>query len=178
MVPGIERDEGPLDVRVSDAERDAVVDILRRQTSAGRLSLGEFEERLEEIYGSRTRRDLERALRELPVEPPPLAVDERGDTGVGAISESDLRRRYRVRVRNDLAGFVGPNFVCHFIWFMGPMEYWWPGWVLMGTGVGFVATLIRGFDPEKERSALAAERRKQRMTEIEAHHARSRPPAP
>lgn len=174
MAEGVEPDQGALEIRVSDAEREVVVDLLRRQASAGRLTLGEFEERLEEVYGSRTRRDLERALRELPVEPPPALSGPAGRSS-GGITDADLRRRYRLRVRKDLAEFVAPNFVCNTIWFMGDMGYWWPGWVLLGTGVGLITTAIRGFDPEKERSALAAERRKQRMAEIEARHGREGP---
>ena len=175
MADAVDPDDGSLDLRVSDAERNEVVDLLRRQTSAGRLTLGEFEDRLEEVYGARTRRELERALRELPVEPPALAPGERDDSRAGAISDADLRGRYRVRLRKELADFVAPNFVCNMIWFIGDGSYWWPGWVLMGTGVGLVATLVRGFDAEKERTALAAERRRQSMVEIEARHSRDDP---
>jgi hypothetical protein len=159
------------EMRISNDERDAVVELLRDQTSVGRLTLGEFEERLEEVYGARTASQLRHALRELPVEPPALvqAVTPRGSTP-GPISEADLRRRYRVRLRNEAAGFVAPNFVCNTIWLLGGSGYWWPGWVLMGTGVGLVSMVVRGFDPEKERTELVAERRKQGIAEIEARH--------
>ena len=39
-------------VRVSDEERQAVVDVLREQTAAGRLTLSEFEERLDEVLAA------------------------------------------------------------------------------------------------------------------------------
>lgn len=166
-----EADDAALDLRVSDAERQAVVDLLRHQTSAGRLTLSEFEERLDEVYRARTGRELRLPLRELPVEPPqfPLAVARPGRSPED-ISDDELRRRYRLRMRNDLAGFMIPNFVCNAIWLMGDGGYWWPGWVLMGTGAGVIGSLFRGFDPEKERAALAAERRTQAMAEIEARH--------
>ena len=60
-----------------------------------------------------------------------------------------------------------PNFVCNAIFFIGDMNYWWPGWVLLGTGVGIVNTLARGFDPDAERAKLAAEQRARAMAEIE-----------
>ena len=55
--------------RVSQAERDAVVAQLSKHTGEGRLTLAEFEVRVEEAYASVTRADLDRALRELPREP-------------------------------------------------------------------------------------------------------------
>jgi hypothetical protein len=157
-------------VRVSDAERQAVVDVLREQTTAGRLTLAEFEERLDEVYRSKIDADLRDALRELPVEPPKPAVVPTATTGATSpdtITEADLRRRYRVRLRNDVSGFIVPNFVCNLIWAIGDHGYWWPGWVLAATGAGLLGTLIGGFDPEKERARLVVERREQGMTEIE-----------
>ena len=58
-----------LELRVSDAERDEVIGVLREQTSAGRLTLEEFEERLGEVYEARTAGALRHVLRELPVQP-------------------------------------------------------------------------------------------------------------
>src|SRR5262245_46361550 len=56
-------------VRVSQAERDAVVAQLSKHTGEGRLTLAEFETRVEETYAAVTRADLDHALRELPREP-------------------------------------------------------------------------------------------------------------
>jgi hypothetical protein len=53
-------------VRVSQADRDAVVAQLSRHTGEGRLTLAEFEERVEEAYAASTRAELSEALRELP----------------------------------------------------------------------------------------------------------------
>jgi hypothetical protein len=94
----------------------------------------------------------------------------RSDGSELPIAEGDLRRRYRLRLRNEAAGLFVPNFVCNFIWLMTGAGYWWPGWVLMGTSIGLISTLVRGFDPEKERAALAARRRKQATAEIEGRH--------
>lgn len=59
--------------RVSDAERELVVDRLRAACGDGRLSLEEFTDRVGEVYQSRTTGDLERLTGDLPAvpEPPP-----------------------------------------------------------------------------------------------------------
>jgi hypothetical protein len=152
-------------IRVSDAERQVVVDVLREQTTAGRLTLAEFEERLDEVYRSKTDAELRDALRELPVEPP-VPVVPRGPAP-DEVTDADLRERYRTRMRKELSGFVVPNFVCNMIWVLGDHGYWWPGWVLLGTGAGVLGTVIGGFDREKERAKLVAERRAIAMAEIE-----------
>src|SRR5689334_8368325 len=54
------------DVRVSDAEREDVVQQLSRHTGDGRLTIDEFEERVEQAYASKTRRELDATLRGLP----------------------------------------------------------------------------------------------------------------
>lgn len=54
-------------LRVSDAERDRVVEVLKQHTADGRLTLDEFEARVEEALSARTGTDLRAVLRELPV---------------------------------------------------------------------------------------------------------------
>ena len=57
------------DLRVSDADRQVVVDNLRRHTTEGRLTLEEFEERVDEALRARTDAELRVAMRELPSSP-------------------------------------------------------------------------------------------------------------
>jgi hypothetical protein len=54
------------DLRVSDAERNEVVEVLERHTADGRLTLDEFEARIEETLSARTGSELRATLRELP----------------------------------------------------------------------------------------------------------------
>ena len=54
------------DFRVSDRERQDVIDQLRHHTGEGRLTLDEFESRLDEVLQARTSSDLQKTLRELP----------------------------------------------------------------------------------------------------------------
>ena len=57
---------GAGNLRVSDAERNRVVDVLKRHTADGRLTLDEFEARVEETLSARTGTELRAVLRELP----------------------------------------------------------------------------------------------------------------
>lgn len=56
----------PANVRVSDADRQDTIDQLRHHTADGRLTLEEFEARVEEALAARTGRDLEAVMRDLP----------------------------------------------------------------------------------------------------------------
>lgn len=61
---------GPIgDFRISDADRNEVIERLRRHTSEGRLTLDEFESRLAEVHAAKTGDELRYALRELPAAP-------------------------------------------------------------------------------------------------------------
>jgi hypothetical protein len=64
------RRSGPRDrrLRVGTAERDAVAAILRREHLAGRLDNNEFDERLERCLTSKTYRELDDLLADLPIE--------------------------------------------------------------------------------------------------------------
>ena len=54
------------DVRASDAERDAVVERLRRALSQGRLTVHEFDARTADAYRAKTRGELAELTRDLP----------------------------------------------------------------------------------------------------------------
>jgi len=53
-------------VRASDAEREHTVELLRRHSVDGRLTLEEFAGRIERAYEARTRDELEELTRDLP----------------------------------------------------------------------------------------------------------------
>jgi len=60
-------------IRVGDADRERVIDLLRSHAAAGRLDTQELEERLERAYAARYGSDLQAVLAELPSEPAPRA---------------------------------------------------------------------------------------------------------
>lgn len=55
-------------LRVSDSEREATADRLRRHHTEGRLDAEEFEERLDKCYAAKTVGDLTPLTRDLPVD--------------------------------------------------------------------------------------------------------------
>jgi hypothetical protein len=57
------------DLRASDADRERVVEVLRRAVSDGQLTVEELEERVPSAYAARTRGELERLTADLSVEP-------------------------------------------------------------------------------------------------------------
>jgi len=56
----------PRSLRVSDADRDQVADVLRDAVGQGRISLDELDERLGQTYSARTYADLEAVTCDLP----------------------------------------------------------------------------------------------------------------
>ncbi len=64
----------PEDLRVSDAERQAVQDRLQVAQSVGQLDIHEFDERVQSAWAARTRGELEWVTADLPVPPPASSV--------------------------------------------------------------------------------------------------------
>ncbi len=70
-------------MRISDADRERVVEELGQHLVAGRLDLDEYSQRVEEVMGAETLADLDHARRDLPflrVAPP------RGALPAGAVA--------------------------------------------------------------------------------------------
>jgi hypothetical protein len=66
-------------IRASDAEREAVVSVLREAMSEGRLTLDEGEERIAAVYAATYRDELPGFTADLPSpQPPPAAGPPRG----------------------------------------------------------------------------------------------------
>lgn len=117
-----------LDLLVADADRAKAAEELRVHLDAGRLTLEEFEGRLAEANGARTRGDLEHAMRQLPRSEPPASL------------------RIRDRRWSSLAlQYVLVNLVCILVWlFSGNgIHDFWPKWVLVGTLVMYLRRLGR-----------------------------------
>ncbi|HEX4820829.1 MAG TPA: DUF1707 domain-containing protein [Acidimicrobiales bacterium] len=126
----MERRDDSLEIRVSDVERERVVELLKSHLAEGRLSLDEFSDRSAEAYAAKTVGDLQLVLRELPKDPKEVAASERA-----------ARRAWR---RNAIVGFASPNAICIGVWALSGGGYFWPAWVLLGTGAGLAGRLARG----------------------------------
>jgi hypothetical protein len=108
------------DLLVSDAERASAASDLRQHHDAGRLTLEEFEGRLEQVQTARTETDLRKALRQLP-----------------AASRPTLSPRDR-RWRSLALQYACVSVCAILIWlFSGAQGDFWPRWVLLVTLIMF-----------------------------------------
>lgn len=110
------------DLLVSDADRSRVADELREHYEAGRLTLDEFQERLDEAHGARTEAQLERVLRQLPSPKLP-----------------SVRPRDR-RWRSLALQYAVVNLIAILIWALSDngIHDFWPKWVFLVTLIMFV----------------------------------------
>jgi hypothetical protein len=88
-----------VELRVSDAEREASVARLREACAEGRLTLQELSERVERAYAARTHADLEQIARDLPAAETRPSRKRRRRFLIGVFSEPELRGRWRARRR-------------------------------------------------------------------------------
>jgi uncharacterized protein DUF1707 len=71
----------PADMRISDSDREAVVEFLKRHYAAGRLSDAEMSTRIDEAYAARYESQLARLTWDLPELPPEHALARRPVAG-------------------------------------------------------------------------------------------------
>ena len=105
------------DLLIGDKERASAADELREHYEAGRLTLAEFEGRVDTIHAARTEADLRAAFRQLPSKSLP------------SLSPRDTRWR-SLAVQYALV-----NLVALLVWLFsdGPSGDFWPKWVFLVT---------------------------------------------
>jgi hypothetical protein len=93
----------------SDAERDRTVELLRRETVDGRLTLEEFAQRMGSAYEARTREQLAELTRDLPAEPPTVPARRRASAKwiVAVMGGADRRGRFRLGARTNVVTVMG-----------------------------------------------------------------------
>lgn len=119
------------DERIGDAERRTVVDALSAHVAAGRLDLGEYEERAEQVFAARTRGDLRPALAGLP------------DV---AISDPSARHAVRAGFARHAAVFAAIAAGLVLLWLLSGAAYFWPVWPLAWLAFGLVGHAGRARD--------------------------------
>lgn len=111
-------------LRVGDADRETVADLLAAHHAAGRLTLTELEDRLDTALSARTRDDLGAALAELPVQAPERPAETRPDIDSGR--------------RAHLTAYVAVIAGLWLIWMLTGFGYPWPIWPMLGWGLGLL----------------------------------------
>jgi hypothetical protein len=141
-------------MRVGHVERERLVEELKEHTSAGRLELHEFDERVGRALAARTAGDLDALTADLP----PLGGSR---TAVGSVAADPAQRRRRGRrmrvVRALLQGIWGTYLsVCLlmvFIWAATGAGYFWPIWVIGPWGLVMLPSLLATEPARKRRRA-------------------------
>jgi hypothetical protein len=158
-------------LRATDGDRDVVHQVLADAYADGRLDREEFDTRTAQTAAARTLGELPPLLADL-VAPTPVPSG-----GVPPASAAVLRQRavakYRADRRDAFLGFLAPSFICMVIWFaFGASQFFWPGFVIAGTGINVLSMLIRRENIIEENTRrLAKKQAKDQTRELQ-----SRPP--
>jgi hypothetical protein len=93
------------ELRIADADRDRAVAELREHAVAGRLTLEEFAERVDQAYAARTRAELDVVQRDLPAAPATTASARR--FGLAVMGGMNWRGRIRLPERSTVVALMG-----------------------------------------------------------------------
>jgi len=155
-------------LRVSDEERDRVVQEIREHFAAGRLSEEELDERVQAAYQARTQDELQAVRSDLPA----LPVTRAQQRAELAERRSHLQRR----VLQEAGGGLGLFALCTVIWAAsGASASFWPIWVLL---IPLIVLLRNGWRlygpaPELDRVEEELDRRARSDRRSERRDARS-----
>ena len=158
-------------LRATDGDRDVVHQVLTDAYADGRLDREEFDSRTAQTAAARTLGELPPLLADL-VAPAPVRSG-----GVPPASAAVLRQRavakYRADRRDAFLGFLAPSFICLVIWFViGANAFFWPGFVIAGTGINVLSMLIRRENIIEENTR----RLEKKQAKEQARELQSRPP--
>ncbi len=103
------------ELRASDADREHAAELIRHAAGEGRLTLDELEERLNTVYETRTRRELDRLTADIVADPRQdthaRVPVRRGDGGarwiVSVMSGHDRKGRWRLSERVNVINVMG-----------------------------------------------------------------------
>jgi Domain of unknown function (DUF1707)/2TM domain len=133
------------DLRASDAEREQVIELLRRHHQAGRLTTEELAQRIDRVNAATTFGELDAILANLPRLPPeavpPTPTPQ--ERGRGAARPAF----YRV-----LFAYVVINLFLIGVWAFSGRGAFWPIWVMLGWGLGMAFYAFWVFGPKDGRS--------------------------
>ena len=140
--------------RIGDAERDAAVEALRAHHAAGRLDLGEFDDRMSQALSARTQDQLTPLFRDLPpVDGNPQALAIPATAQPAAVAEpAKPANRTAKTVMGVVSGLIWPAIIIAN--FAADWKLWWlfliPIFVLPA-----IWGAINQNDPERQRKREA-----------------------
>jgi hypothetical protein len=161
-------------LRATDRDRDVVHQVLAEAYADGRLDRDEFDTRSAQTAAARTLGELPPLLADLvePVPVPPGGVLPAG----GAELRQQAVAKYKSDRRDAFWGFLAPSFICVVIWLAFGPGFFWPGFVIAGTGINVLSMLIRRENIIEEKiRRLEKKRAKEHARELEARRSQEKP---
>jgi hypothetical protein len=174
------------DLRAADVDRQFVADRLKTAVDEGRLSLSEYDERLQTVYAAKTYGDLDQVLADLPgftpvshsqltpaapTSPATVAVDNRYPTdAVRQEMQGHPVRSMPKWLLGIWSTWLAAVGICVVIWALTSVssnhwQYFWPMWVAGPWGALLLAATFSGMvngdhQREVERRAVRREQRR------------------
>ncbi|WP_369633551.1 DUF1707 domain-containing protein [Nocardia sp. JMUB6875] len=137
---------GQESMRASDKDREQIVDRLRVAMDEGRISLHEFDSRLQQVYSAKTYGELSPILSDLPVQRVPGRAAK---TDPGSVP---------VWVKIMWTPWVFVNLLVLVIWFATGMGTFWPIWVEAPWGIALLIPTTIGILVQRDSNRRRAER--------------------
>lgn len=139
-------------LRASDADRERVATLLRENYTEGRLTLEEFQERLEQAYAAKTFGELGLLTRDLPA---PLPSPQ-------PFAPSAPRPR-APWMRNEVISFVTVSLFFIVLWALTGIHHaFWPVWIIVPWGFALAMRAIHGASGRSSPRQRARRRRENR----------------
>ncbi|MFV0429916.1 MAG: DUF1707 domain-containing protein [Arachnia sp.] len=140
------RQPGVAGLRASDADRDALAELLAGAYSDGRLDSDEYQERL--ARGMQVKRigEIQPLVADLVLAPAPAPLPDQSPAKPPAKGWAVLRDV-------SLRSWIGLAIMFNLIWLMAGAGYYWPMWPMLGTGIPVAMALF--LTPRDKRSGGA-----------------------
>jgi hypothetical protein len=141
-------------IRASDADRDRAAEALREHHATGRLSVEEFQDRLDRVYAAKTLGELDELMADLPaidLYQLPIPAGQRF-TPPGPLAPRS-HGRMSTAWRAAWASWASVSLLCTVIWLItvgvssSGNAYFWPIWVIGPWGAVILAGWIFGAGP-------------------------------
>lgn len=131
------------EMRASDVDRDRVAAVLREHTAQGRITMDEFNERLEQLYKSKTYGELARLTADLP------DVDMRHRQVAKVPSSPATKSEMHSGMKAAWAAWAMASSINWVIWLIvsvtsGNLIYPWPLWVMGPWGAVLLVSSVFG----------------------------------